>query len=135
MTRAVCEWLERRRLLTQVVSTAPANGSVVTLPFTTLDVNFDVDPRSGPSIYDMNILGYLGPAGKEAYVHMPPLVSGYRGWMVFAAPGTLAWPPSSPSTPTSRATVVTCSAKVASVSVMLLIVSVRAAISAGSRSS
>jgi hypothetical protein len=35
-----------------------------------------------------------------------------------AAPGTLAWPPSLPSTPTSRATVVTCSANVASVSVM-----------------
>ena len=31
------------------------------------------------------------------------------------APGTLAWPPSLPSTPTSRATVVTWSAKVASV--------------------
>jgi hypothetical protein len=52
-------------------------------------VNFDVDARSGPSIYGMNVLGYLGPEGKEAYVHMPSLVSGYRGWMVFAAPGTL----------------------------------------------
>ena len=46
-----------------------------------------------------------------------------------AAPGTLAWPPSLPSTPTSRATVVTWSANVASVSVMLLIVSASAAIS------
>ena len=46
-----------------------------------------------------------------------------------AAPGTFAWPPSRPSTPTSRATFVTCSAKVASVSVMLLIVSASAATS------
>ena len=46
-----------------------------------------------------------------------------------AAPGTLAWPPSRPSTPTSRATLMTCSAKVASVSVMLLMVSASAATS------
>ena len=52
-----------------------------------------------------------------------------RSFHVPAAPGTFAWPPSFPSTPTSRATVVTCSAKVASVSVMLLIVSASAAIS------
>ncbi len=53
------------------------------------DVNFDVEPRTGPTIYDMNLLGYLGPSGNEAYVHAPSLVSGYRGWMVFDAPGTL----------------------------------------------
>ena len=52
-----------------------------------------------------------------------------RSFQVPAAPGTLAWPPSLPSTPTSRATVVTWSAKVASVSIMLLIVSASAAIS------
>ncbi len=52
-----------------------------------------------------------------------------RPFQVPAAPGTLAWPPSLPSTPTSRATVVTWSAKVASVSVMLLMVSASAAIS------
>ena len=52
-----------------------------------------------------------------------------RSFQVPAAPGTLAWPPSRPSTPTSRATVVTWSAKVASVSVMLLIVSASAATS------
>ena len=52
-----------------------------------------------------------------------------RSFHVPAAPGTAAWPPSLPSTPTSRATVVTWSAKVASVSIMLLIVSERAAIS------
>ena len=52
-----------------------------------------------------------------------------RSFQVPAAPGTLAWPPSWPSTPTSRATVVTCSAKVARVSVISLIVSARAAIS------
>ena len=46
-----------------------------------------------------------------------------------AAPGTFACPPSLPSTPTSRATVVTWSAKVASVSIMLLMVSESAAIS------
>ena len=37
----------------------------------------------------MNVLGFLGPAGSESYVHAPSLVSGYRGWMVFTAPGTL----------------------------------------------
>jgi hypothetical protein len=52
-----------------------------------------------------------------------------RSFHVPAAPGTLAWPPSRPSTPTSRATLVTWSANVASVLVMLLIVSARAATS------
>ena len=52
-----------------------------------------------------------------------------RSFHVPAAPGTLAWPPSRPSTPTSRATLVTWSAKVASVSVMLLMVSASAATS------
>ena len=52
-----------------------------------------------------------------------------RSFQVPAAPGTLACPPSWPSTPTSRATVVTCSAKVASVSIISLIVSASAAIS------
>src|SRR6185369_14319685 len=32
---------------------------------------------------------YLGPSGKESYVHAPSLVSGYRGWLVFHAAGTL----------------------------------------------
>ena len=40
------------------------------------------------------------------------------------APGTLAWPPNLPSTPTSRATVVTWSANTASVSIISLMVSV-----------
>ena len=52
-----------------------------------------------------------------------------RSFQVPAAPGTLAWPPRRPSTPTSRATVVTWSAKVASVLVMLLMVSASAATS------
>ncbi len=52
-----------------------------------------------------------------------------RSFQVPAAPGTAAWPPSLPSTPTSRATVVTWSAKMARVSIMLLMVSERAAIS------
>ena len=39
-------------------------------------------------------------------------------FQVPAAPGTLAWPPSCPSTPTSRATVVTWSANVARVSII-----------------
>ncbi len=46
-----------------------------------------------------------------------------------ATPGTSAWPPSFPSVPTCRATVVTCSAKTRSVSIMELIVSARAATS------
>ena len=45
------------------------------------------------------------------------------------APGTLAWPPSLPSMPTSRATVVTCSEKMASVSIMPLMVSASSSIS------
>ena len=52
-----------------------------------------------------------------------------RSFHVPAAPGTRAWPPSLPSTPTSRATVVTWSAKVASVSIMVLMVSASSAIS------
>ena len=52
-----------------------------------------------------------------------------RSFQMPAAPGTLAWPPSLPSTPTSRATVVTWSAKVASVSIIPLIVSASSAIS------
>ena len=52
-----------------------------------------------------------------------------RSFHVPAAPGTWACPPKRPSTPTSRATVVTCSANIASVSVMLLIVSASAATS------
>ena len=52
-----------------------------------------------------------------------------RSFQVPVAPGTFAWPPSRPSTPTSRATVVTSSAKVASVLVMLLMVSASAATS------
>ncbi len=46
-----------------------------------------------------------------------------RSFHVPAAPGTCAWPPSSPSPPTSLATRVTSSAKVRSVSVIWLIVS------------
>ena len=53
------------------------------------NINFDVDARSGPSTYNLDILAYLGPAGQEVYLHAPSLVSGYRGWMVFDAPGTL----------------------------------------------
>ena len=52
-----------------------------------------------------------------------------RSRHVPAAPGTFAWPPSLPSMPTSRATLVTCSAKTRSVSVMSLMVSASAAIS------
>src|SRR5947209_7144817 len=46
-----------------------------------------------------------------------------RSFQVPATFGTSAWPPSFPSVPTSRATPVTCSAKIASVSVISLIVS------------
>ena len=52
-----------------------------------------------------------------------------RSFQVPAAPGTFAWPPSRPSTPTSRATDVTWSANVSSVCVMLLMVSASAATS------
>src|SRR6202158_2474379 len=52
-----------------------------------------------------------------------------RSRQVPAAPGTRAWPPSRPSTPTSRATLVTWSANTARVSVMLLMVSASSAIS------
>ena len=52
-----------------------------------------------------------------------------RAFQMPAAPGTFACPPSCPSTPTSRATVVTWSANVASVSIISLIVSASSAIS------
>ena len=52
-----------------------------------------------------------------------------RSRHVPAPPGTSAWPPSTPSVPTSRATPVTCSAKTRSVSVIELIVSASAATS------
>ena len=52
-----------------------------------------------------------------------------KSFQVPAAPGTLACPPRRPSTPTSRATVVTWSANVASVFVILLMVSASAATS------
>ncbi len=52
-----------------------------------------------------------------------------RSFQVPATPGTLAWAPSFPSTPTVRATLVTCSAKMPRVLVMLFSVSARAAIS------
>ena len=52
-----------------------------------------------------------------------------KSFQVPAAPGTFAWPPRRPSTPTSRATLVTWSAKIASVSVILLMVSASAATS------
>jgi Matrixin len=52
-------------------------------------VNFDVEQRSGPSIYEMNLLAYQGPAENGAYVHAPSMVSGKRDWLVFRAAGTL----------------------------------------------
>jgi hypothetical protein len=66
-----------------------AATTTVTAGASAANINFDVDARSGPSIYNLDILAYLGPAGQEVYVHAPSLVSGYRGWMVFDAPGTL----------------------------------------------
>jgi hypothetical protein len=52
-----------------------------------------------------------------------------RSFQVPATFGTSAWPPSRPSVPTSRATPVTCSAKIASVSVISLSVSASSATS------
>ena len=66
-----------------------ASTTTVTAGASSGNINFDVDARSGPSVYNLDILAYLGPAGQEMYVHAPSLVSGYRGWMVFDAPGTL----------------------------------------------
>ena len=66
-----------------------ATTTTVTAGASAANVNFDVDARPGPRIYNLDVLAYLGPAGQEAYVHAPSLVSGYRGWMVFDAPGTL----------------------------------------------
>ena len=58
-----------------------------------------------------------------------PLTESVRSFHVPATPGTSAWPPRTPSVPTSRATPVTCSANRRSVSVMALIVSASAATS------
>ncbi len=68
---------------TQAITTTVTAGAIPA------DLNFLVEQRAGPSIYDMNILAYLGPSGQGAYVHAPSLVSGFRDWMVFSAPGTL----------------------------------------------
>ena len=66
-----------------------ASTTTVTAGAIAGNINFDVAARSGPSIYNMDVLAYLGPASQQAYVHAPSLVSGFRGWMVFDAPGTL----------------------------------------------
>ena len=58
-----------------------------------------------------------------------PLTLSVSAFQVPATPGTSAWPPSLPSVPTCRATVVTCSAKTRSVSIIELIVSASAATS------
>ena len=57
------------------------------------------------------------------------LTESVRSFHVPATPETSAWPPSTPSVPTSRATPVTCSAKTRSVSVIELIVSASVATS------
>ena len=58
-----------------------------------------------------------------------PFTDSVRSFHVPATPGTSAWPPSTPSVPTSRATRVTCSANTRSVSVIVLIVSFERGIS------
>jgi hypothetical protein len=69
---------------TQAATTSVKAGAIAG------SVNFDVVQRAaGPAVYDMSILGYLGPSGNQAYLHAPPLPIGYRDWIVFSAPGTL----------------------------------------------
>ena len=58
-----------------------------------------------------------------------PFTDSVRSFQVPDTFGTSAWPPSLPSVPTSRATLVTCSAKIASVSVISFIVSASSATS------
>jgi hypothetical protein len=58
-----------------------------------------------------------------------PFTESVRSFHVPDTFGTSAWPPSLPSVPTSRATLVTCSAKIASVSVISFIVSASSATS------
>ncbi len=58
-----------------------------------------------------------------------PFTDSVRSFHVPDTFGTAAWPPSLPSVPTSRATLVTCSAKIASVSVISFIVSASSATS------
>jgi hypothetical protein len=57
------------------------------------------------------------------------LTASVRSFQVPATLGTAAWPPSRPSVPTARATVITCSAKTRSVSVSELTVSASSATS------
>src|SRR5579862_1800922 len=52
-------------------------------------INFSLQRRSGPAVYDMRLFAYLGPADHVTPVHAPPLVSGYRGWVIFDAAGAL----------------------------------------------
>jgi uncharacterized protein (TIGR03437 family) len=60
-----------------VVPGIPVNG-----------VNFSVQPRLGPAVYDMQTYAYLG-AGNQVPVAAPPLASGTRTTMVFYANGTV----------------------------------------------
>src|SRR5579872_7055022 len=77
------QWFPHTRDWTQATTTAVTAGAV------SGNVNFLVEQRAGPNVYDMYVLAYLGPSGQQAYVQAPSLVSGFRNWMVFSAPGTL----------------------------------------------
>ena len=66
-----------------------AATTTVTAGPSSADLNFLVEPRAGPSIYDLYILAYLGPPGQMTWFQAPSLVSGYQGWLAFSAPGTL----------------------------------------------
>jgi uncharacterized protein (TIGR03437 family) len=55
---------------------------------TVYGVNFNVQARSGPTVYDMQTYAYQG-AGGQVPVPSPPLQSGTRTTMVFYANGTV----------------------------------------------
>ncbi len=52
-------------------------------------INFSVQKRSGPAVYDMATFTYQGPEGHQVSVQAGPVQSGTRAWLLFTAHGTV----------------------------------------------
>jgi hypothetical protein len=99
------------------------SASVATSPLASTVIFWDRSPRA-TAVATCEML-------RTWLVRLPAIrfTFSVRSFQVPATFGTSAWPPRMPSVPTSRATPVTCSAKIASVSVISLIVSASVATS------
>jgi hypothetical protein len=89
-----------------------ATITTVTAGNSAASINFNVAALPAPRVYNMETFAYLGPADPnlDSYVHAPSLVSGFRGWMVFDAPGTLV-PNTTKVTPGMSLSVIGAAAK------------------------